>query len=60
MLTLEAGSSLYYSLLWTDDAVKERFVQRLNLIQSLNSTLDDVQDPEVAQKKIHWWHEELE
>ena len=26
----------------------------------MNSTLDDVQDPQVAQKKIHWWHEELE
>jgi hypothetical protein len=57
---LEPGSSLYYSLLWTDAAAKERFIARLSLLGSLNSTLDDVQDPEVAQKKIHWWHEELE
>jgi hypothetical protein len=57
---LEQGSSLYYSLLWTDAAAKERFIKRLNLLESLNGTLDDVQDPEVAQKKIHWWHEELE
>lgn len=60
MYKLEPGSSLYYSLLWTDAAAKERFVERLNLLESLNSTLDDVQDPEVAQKKIHWWHEELQ
>jgi hypothetical protein len=60
VLNIEPGSSLYYSLLWTDSVTKERFVQRLNLLQSLNGTLDDVQDPEVAQQKIHWWHEELE
>lgn len=60
MLNLEPGSSLYYSLLWTETAAKERYAQRLNLLQSLNGTLDDVQDPEVAQQKIHWWHEELE
>jgi hypothetical protein len=57
---LEPGSSLYYSLLWTDASAKERFIKRMNLLESLNNTLDDVQDPEVAQKKIHWWHEELE
>jgi hypothetical protein len=57
---LEPGSSLYYSLLWTDSAAKDRYLKRLNLLQSLNGTLDDVQDPEVAQQKIHWWHEELE
>ena len=60
MTNLESGSSLYYSLLWTEAASKERFVQRLNLVQALNGTLDDVQDPEVAHQKIHWWHEELE
>ena len=60
MINLESGSSLYYSLLWTDAAAKERYLQRLTLIQALNSTLDDVQDPQVAQQKIHWWHEELE
>lgn len=60
MLSLESGSSLYYSLLWTENPTRERFVRRLNLLQSLNSTLDDVQDPAVAQQKIHWWHEELE
>lgn len=60
MINLEPGSSLYYSLLWTDNDTKERYVQRLTLLQSLNNTLDDVQDPQVAQQKIHWWHEELE
>lgn len=24
------------------------------------TTLDDVQEPQVAEKKIHWWHEELQ
>lgn len=60
MHSYEPGSSLYYSLLWTDNEAKARFAQRLNLIQSLTRTLDDVQDPDVAHQKIHWWHEELE
>ena len=60
MSQIEPGSTLYYSLLWTDPESKDRFVNRMNLVLALNGTLDDVQDPEVAQKKIHWWHEELE
>jgi len=56
-MNTETGSSLYYSLLWTDESARARYVNRLHLIQALNSTLDDVQDP---QKKIHWWHEEIE
>jgi len=59
-MNTETGSSLYYSLLWTDESARARYVNRLHLIQALNSTLDDVQDPQVAQKKIHWWHEEIE
>ena len=57
---LKDGSSLYYSLLWVNDQARERFVNRLTLINALASTLDDVQEPQVAEKKIHWWHEELQ
>jgi len=57
---LEPGSTLYYSLLWTDEPAKNRFLQRLELIQAINTTLDEVQEPQVAEKKIHWWHEELQ
>ena len=35
-------------------------MERSALIQTLASTLDDVQEPQVAEKKIHWWHEELQ
>lgn len=54
------GSSLYYSLLWTDDAVRERLLARLSLIHALLTTLEEVQEPGVAERKVHWWHEELE
>ncbi|MFK8081779.1 MAG: hypothetical protein AB8B97_15950 [Granulosicoccus sp.] len=54
------GSSLYYSMLWTDPTAKVRVNQRLELIKALVTTLDDVQEPQVAEKKIHWWHEELQ
>lgn len=60
MITIEQGSSLYYSLLWIKPDANERFVHRLNLIKSLNTTLDDVQEAQVAEQKIHWWHEELQ
>lgn len=57
---IREGSSLYYSLLWTEAEPKQRFCERLSLIRSLTTTLDDVQEPQVAEKKIHWWHEELQ
>lgn len=60
MITIREGSSLYYSLLWTDALRKQQFVDRLTLIHALSTTLDDVQDPQVAERKIHWWHEELQ
>jgi len=51
---------LYYSLLWTEEQARARYLNRLQLVNALNTTLDDVQDPQVAEKKIHWWHEEIE
>ena len=59
-ITIREGSSLYYSLLWMDEPSRERASDRLALIAALASTLDDVQEPQVAEKKIHWWHEELQ
>ena len=59
-IELREGSSLYYSLLWTDDAVRERLLARLSLVHTLLTTLEEVQEPEVAERKVHWWHEELE
>ena len=57
---IKEGSSLYYSLLWTPADAKDRFQHRLALISALATTLDDVYEPQVAEKKIHWWHEELQ
>ncbi len=59
-ISIRDGSSLYYSLLWTESPIRQRFAQRLTLIKALATTLDDVQEPQVAEKKIHWWHEELQ
>lgn len=58
--SIREGSSLHYSLLWTTESARQRFIQRLHLVRTLATTLDDVQEPQVAQKKIHWWHEELQ
>ncbi len=60
MLTIREGSTLYYSLLWTSPAARQRFIERLELVQALSSTLDEVHEPLVAERKIHWWHEELQ
>jgi len=60
VIKIHEGSSLYYSLLWTETDARERFVARLGLVHALSTTLDDVQEPQVAQRKIHWWHEELQ
>ncbi len=42
MLTIRDGSTLYYSLLWTAPAARQRFVERLELVQALSSTLEEV------------------
>jgi phytoene synthase len=60
VIAIREGSSLHYSLLWTDPDDRQRFIERLNLIRELGTTLDDVQEPQVAEAKIHWWHEELQ
>ena len=60
MLDIREGSSLYYSLLWTAPAARQRFIERLHLVQTLGTTLEEVQEPQVAERKIHWWHEELQ
>jgi hypothetical protein len=60
MPVVREGSSLHYSLLWTAKDARDRFLRRLALIQAMATTLDEVQEPSVAEKKIHWWHEELQ
>lgn len=59
-ILIHEGSSLYYSLLWTSTETRQRFCDRLNLVNTLATTLDDVQEPQIAERKIHWWHEELQ
>lgn len=59
-VTPREGSSLHYSLLWTDERLRTQFLDRLGMIHELSGTLDDVSDSGVAQRKIHWWHEEIE
>jgi len=54
------GSTLHYALLWTDAAARARVLDRLALLETVSRTLDEVQDPGVAERKVHWWHEELE
>ncbi len=54
------GSSLYYSALYADEETRDRCLRTLNLISIIANSLLDVQDPAVAQQKIHWWHEELD
>ena len=40
--------------------MRQRFVERLELVRALSSTLEEVHEPQVAERKIHWWHEELQ
>lgn len=54
-----AGSTLYYSLLYSNDPAQQRVIDTLKLVNTLSTTLYDVNEPQVAEKKIHWWHEEL-
>jgi len=53
------GSALYYALLYAEQQSATRALETLQFIQTLSSTLNDVTEGDVAEKKIHWWHEEL-
>ena len=55
-----AGSSTYYALLRTPEKLRQELLDLLQLCHSLASSLHEVSEPEVAQKKIHWWHEEIQ
>ncbi len=53
------GSALYYALLYVETLSSSQALETLKFIQTLSSTLNDVTEGDVAEKKIHWWHEEL-
>jgi len=53
------GSALYYALLYAEQHSATRVLETLQFIKTLSSTLNDVTEHSVAEKKIHWWHEEL-
>lgn len=53
------GSTTYYSLLYCDAESRVRAMHTLRLIQTISTTLFDVTEPQVAEQKIHWWHEEI-
>jgi len=54
------GSTAYYALRHYHDTDIDRLHRTLTLSNSIGQCLLEVKDPSVAEKKIHWWHEELE
>lgn len=54
------GSSLYYALWGMPDDRRERVLARLALGDALHDATQDVTHPDVAHRKVHWWHEELQ
>jgi len=58
--SVREGSSLYYALWGLDDALRERALARLAFGTALADAVNEVREPDVARRKIHWWHEELE
>ena len=54
------GSTLYYALLKVDSTKRDQMIDLLALCKTLAGTLHDVSEVTVAEKKLHWWHEEIE
>lgn len=54
------GSTTYYALRHWRDADVIRLRKTLTLSDTIGQCLLEVKEPSVAEKKIHWWHEELE
>ena len=59
-MTLREGSSLYYATRQLTTETRERVTVVLVLFDTLANAVTDVQEPQVAEKKIHWWHEEIQ
>lgn len=58
--SVREGSALYYSLLRCDSQQRSTIYALLRVYQTLNDALVEVQEPAVAEQKIHWWHEEID
>lgn len=56
----EAGTTLYYSLLYCSETQRTHVGRVLFFCATLANTLLDVTEAGVAEQKIHWWHEEIE
>ena len=54
------GSTYYYALRHQPGDVHARVHATLQLIETVTECLLDVTEPTVAEKKIHWWHEEID
>ncbi len=53
------GTTLYYALLYNTEQERRQFMHMLQLITALECSMHEVTEPQVAEKKVHWWHEEL-
>jgi len=53
------GSTSYYALRHCPKQVKHHILAARQLIDSVGYCLLEVSEPTVAEKKIHWWHEEI-
>ena len=54
-----AGSTLYYSLLFSPPAARTALIALHALRRKLDDTTDECTDPGVARLKFAWWREEL-
>ena len=53
------GTTCYYALRHCPVPVRQHIHAAGQLIDSVGYCLLDVSEPTVAEKKIHWWHEEI-
>lgn len=53
------GTACYYALRHCPEQVRQHIYAARKLIDSVGYCLLEVSEPSVAEKKIHWWHEEI-
>jgi len=53
------GTACYYALRHCPEQVRQHIFAARQLIDSVGYCLLEVSEPSVAEKKIHWWHEEI-
>jgi len=55
-----SGSSFYYSFVYLRDPIRSAMMALYAFCREIDDVVDEVSDPQVAEKTLAWWEQEIE